>query len=205
MPKFSIIMQSFLGQYKDAASNREEKIVRAIDSVIAQSFKDWELIVVADGCEKTFSIIENKYPDAKQIDCFLIAKQVIWSGSARNFGISQAKGEFIIYLDIDDYFGVDHLRIINEQIQDKDWVWFNDLVKTNGKEVERTAMINQKFQHGTSNICHTRSLNARWTSVGYGYDDWGLVQHLLRLSNNYAKINTPQYVVCHVPKNKIDE
>lgn len=200
MPKFSIIMQCFLGEYKGAASNREEKLIRAIDSVIGQSMKDWEMIVVADGCEKTFDIIEGKYAKEKRIDCFLIKKQAIWSGGARNFGLKKANGDLVVYLDADDCFGSDHLKIISEEAKDFDWVWFNDLVKTKESEKERQTFINQKFQHGTSNICHKRSLNAMWTSTGYGYDDWGLVQHLLKLSKNYIKIKTPQYVVCHIPK-----
>ena len=44
--KFSVIMASTLAEYGGAASRRDEKIVRAIDSVIAQTFTDWELIVV---------------------------------------------------------------------------------------------------------------------------------------------------------------
>jgi glycosyltransferase involved in cell wall biosynthesis len=197
-------MQSYLGPYKDAATNREEKILRAINSVITQSFKDWELIIIADGCEKTFDIVEANYGDNKQIDCFLVTKQTMWSGSARNFGISRATGEYIVYLDIDDYFGVDHLRTISDNLGGRDWVWFNDLVKTNTSAVERQAIITQRYQYGTSNLCHKRLLEARWTSVGYGQDDWSIGVHLLKLSKNYIKIPTPQYVVCHIPKQKLD-
>lgn len=196
-------MQCFLGEYKGAAKNREQKLLRAIDSVLVQSFTDWELIVVADGCEKTFELIEKNYSGNNKIDCFLIQKQTIWSGSARNFGLKKASGEWIVYLDADDILGPNHLSIIKDEVANYDWIWFNDLVKGEKKNIERTALINQKFQHGTSNIAHKKSLGALWTAVGYGYDDWGLVQHLLKLSKNYSKIKTPEYVVCHIPK-KLD-
>lgn len=201
MPKFSIIMQSFLGDYKGAASNREEKLKRAILSVLAQSFSDWELIVVADGCDKSFDIVAN-YSDSR-IDCFLLAKQTMWSGACRNFGISKATGEYIVYLDADDYFGVDHLKKISTGMGENDWVWFDDHVKTKSSTIERTALINQKYQHGTANVCHKRSINANWSITGYGQDDWGLTQSLMRASKNYTKIGTPEYIVCHIP-NKID-
>lgn len=197
--RFSIIMQSFLGDYKFAATNREAKLVRAIDSVIAQTFTDWELIIIADGCEKTFDIVEEKYKPNLNIDCRLINKQTIWGGAQRNYGISLTKGELICYLDNDDYFGENHLQIINDNIGELDWAFFNDICE--GKE--RESVIQVKGNYGTSNIVHKKSLGAKWTSYGYGTDDWGLVEHLKKLSSNFGKIRTAEYIVCHIP-NRLD-
>ena len=44
----SVIMPSYLGAYKNAAKDRDRKIVRAINSVVRQTYKDWELIIIAD-------------------------------------------------------------------------------------------------------------------------------------------------------------
>lgn len=203
MPKFSIIMQCYLGSYPNAASDRENKLIRAIDSIISQTYKEWELIVIADGCEKTFEIVSEKYANNNKVDCRLIQKQIIWGGGPRNYGISQAKGEYIVYLDADDFFIKDHLQKIIESIGNYDWAYFNDFVKTKGGEVERECIINSKYQFGTSNIIHRRSLNAQWTSFGYANDDWGLVEHLKKLSKNYGKINGG-YVVCHIFQKGID-
>lgn len=199
--RFSVIIPSFLGQYEHAASNREMKLQRAIDSVLAQSFQNFEIMVVADGCEKTFNIIEEKYFEVENIDCLLIRKQPLWSGSPRNYGINKAKGEYIIYLDADDVWGADHLNIINSELtanNNPDWVWFNDLLKKkDGSQYERQILINQRFQNGTSNICHKRSLVLQWRGTGYGLDDWSVVQQLQRYPKN-VKIKTPQYIVCHL-------
>jgi glycosyltransferase involved in cell wall biosynthesis len=203
MPKFSVIMQCFLGEYKNAASDREYKLDRAIQSVSCQSYKDWEMIIIADGCERTFEIVETLHSRKKQIECYLISKQPMWSGACRNFGISKAKGEWIVYLDADDFWGIDHLKKLDEHLGESDWVWFNDLVMTPKGTIERTALINQRFQHGTANIAHRRSLQAKWDTAGYGHDDRGFVESLKRASNNYTKISTPEYVVCHIP-GKID-
>lgn len=200
--KFSIILQSYLGEYQGAASNREAKLLRAVDSVLAQSLQDFELIVVADGCDKTFDIISNQYKDKNNVDCYLIQKQPLWSGYARNFGITKAKGEFIVYLDGDDYFGVDHLKKIADQLEQNVWVYFNDTLNTPKGLVERACIIKQKFQSGTSNICHRRSINVKWSGGQYGYDDYSIVQALLKFPD-YKRIETPEYIVCHIPR-KLD-
>lgn len=202
MPKFSVIMQCYLGDYKGAAKDREAKLIRAVNSVLNQSFKGWELIVVADGCERTFEIIGGQFTAG--IECYLVSKQPMWSGACRNFGISKAKGDWIVYLDADDYIGPDHLSTINANTGDNDWVWFNDFIKLGeNKTMERTALINQRFQHGTANIAHRRSIG-KWDTAGYGHDDRGFIESLKRASKSYEKIQTPEYVVCHIP-GKIDQ
>lgn len=213
-PKFSLIMQCYLGDYPTAASNREEKLIRAIDSALAQTFKDWELIIVADGCEKTFDIVQEKYSANENIDCRLITKQTTWGGAARNYGLKIAKGELVCYLDSDDVFGPNHLQIINDNIGSYDWAYFNDFVynkiNTTGapanleKNIERDCVIQVKNQFGTSNIVHKLSLGAMWSGIGYAQDDWALVEHLKKLSSNYGKIKTPEYIVCHIHQTGID-
>jgi glycosyltransferase involved in cell wall biosynthesis len=55
--RFSIIVASNLGNYaSNLAKDRDKKIVRMIESVMVQTFQDFELIIVADGCEKTIEI-----------------------------------------------------------------------------------------------------------------------------------------------------
>ena len=96
-------MPSYLGDYPNAASNREFKLKRAIESFLAQ--KIGELIVVADGCPKTVEIASN-YPVVVK----LINKQQNFSGKPRNIGIKLALYDYIAYLDADDVMGQDHIR-----------------------------------------------------------------------------------------------
>ena len=123
--KFSIIIASYLGDYRNAAKDRELKIVRAVNSVLKQSYQDFEIIVVADGCERTVEIMEQ-FTDLR-IKTYLIDKCKMWSGEPRNTGIENAKGEFILYLDIDDLFGGNHLQDIAAGLNGYDWVWFDDV------------------------------------------------------------------------------
>ena len=93
MVRFSVIIPAY---------NSSGYIGKSIDSVKAQSFDDYELIIV-DDCSnddgKTVSEIKSHlYPKAR-----LIEKETnTHSGGARNVGIENAKGEYIIFLDSDD-------------------------------------------------------------------------------------------------------
>lgn len=206
-PLFSIVMPSFLGPYKTAAKDREKKILRAVDSVLNQSIREWELLIVADGCEKTFEIVSSQYINDDRINCFLIEKQPLWSGGPRNVGIKNATADYIVYLDIDDYYGQNHLKIIHQGIQDAgnpDWVWFNDYVgEKSGRfhEVERNIL--KKYDHGTCNICHSKSMDIYWPEQGNYLHDFDFIGRLKSVSDNYIRIATPEYYVCHIP-NKLD-
>ncbi len=198
MPKFTIILQSFLGEYPGCARDRDIKFARAVDSVLSQTFTDWELIVIADGCNDTFDIIENNYKDSR-ITCYLIKKQPLWSGSARDLGKLEAKGDYCLYLDSDDLYSKDHLQIINDQLGSEDWVWYNDFIH-NGKEwKERECNIKRIGMNGTSNVCFKRELEVVWSGyTGYAHDYYFNVQLFKNYPNN-KKINTPGYYVCHLP------
>lgn len=184
----------------------EQKIVRAIESVLGQTFTDWELIVVSDGCDKTVEIVKPIfYEYIPKIRLIQIPKQKTWSGAVRNAGIFKADGEIITYLDTDDKLGANHLQIINDNFGDADWVFFND-TKWNGKGfVENKCNMNVAGQCGTSNFAHKRSLGVYWNDDTYLHD-LRMIQSLKRASSNYKVIPCGEYQVCHVPfgKNKLD-
>lgn len=73
-------------------------VARAIDSVLAQSFRDFELIVVDDGSTDATAEVLSRYGSALQI----ISKPNGGMSSARNAGIGAAKGYYVAFLDADD-------------------------------------------------------------------------------------------------------
>ncbi len=83
------------------AYNAEEYIARSIDTALAQSFPDMEVIIVDDGStDQTRKIIrwyEEKYPQVK-----LLCQPNEGQASARNTGIKQAAGDYIGFMDSDD-------------------------------------------------------------------------------------------------------
>lgn len=198
MPKFSIIMQSYLGDYPGAAKDREKKFIRAIDSCINQIFEDWELIIVSDGCEKTFELASNLKDN--RVSCYFIPKQPIWSGTARDIGKLEAKGDYCLYLDTDDYYSKEHLESISSQLGNHDWVFYDDFIWVNNNWKVRVCNIKRIGQNGTSNVCFKRELNVSW-SVYTGYaHDYFFNQQLVKQYPNCAKINNTGYYVCHLPE-----
>jgi glycosyltransferase involved in cell wall biosynthesis len=84
--------------------NRADTLSRAIDSVIAQTFLDWELVVVDDGSvDGTPHILEEYH--ARLVSRFISVRQGNRGCSAaRNRGIELCRGRFVAFLDSDDEF-----------------------------------------------------------------------------------------------------
>lgn len=201
--KISVIMPSYLSPLKTSGRNLENKFIRAVKSVKDQSYQDWELIIVADGCEKTVLIYNQCFVDSK-IKLIYSLKQPPFSGMIRNCGLDIASGDVVCYLDADDCFGTDHLKNIATGIKDNQWVWFDDFSYKPDLAVfqQRRCNIHQAYQHGTSNIAHRRDLSVNWPGVNqYGHDDMMFIRILRRTYQKYEKIEGGQYYVCHVPKN----
>jgi len=197
MVKISIIMPSYLGAYKGAAIDRDKKIVRAIKSVENQTYEDWELIVVADGCNETKKKIKEIWWYEPKVKGFLIPKQKLWSGKPRNIGIEKATGEYICYLDIDDLFGRNHLLSIANNFNGKDWYSFNDFIWDKSHFRARKCNIHRMGMCGTSNIIHKKI--AFWNEKPtYGHD-WRFIRTLRAKSKSYQYIKAGEYFVCHIP------
>jgi len=81
--------------------NKQNCIERAIKSVLSQTFTDFELLVINDGSTDQSDEIVKEIKDNRLI---LINKQNGGVSTARNKGVDAAKGEWIIFLDADDYF-----------------------------------------------------------------------------------------------------
>jgi glycosyltransferase involved in cell wall biosynthesis len=181
----------------NSASDPETKFMRAVDSFINQTFKDAELIIVADGCRIAERIYLEYYRHLSYIRFKYIDKQTLYSGVVRQTGIEMAVGEIICYLDHDDMFGKEHLAIINENFDTEkyDWIYYDDFIIN----PDGTIIIREVHQEvcyiGTSSISHKRNVNVVWGNK-YGHDWYMIEKYLLPLSKN-IKISTPQYYVCH--------
>lgn len=102
-PKFSVIIPTY---------NREDFIKKSVDSVINQSFRNFELIVVDDGSTDNTGKILNKYLD----ELVYIYQENKGPSSARNKGLEKSQGEYIAFLDSDDRWTHDKLKETNKCI-----------------------------------------------------------------------------------------
>ena len=90
------------------AFNAEATIQRAVDSVLAQTFRSYEIIVVDDGSkDMTSELVAGYYSD--KIRLFRLSRNLGESG-AMNTGIAEAKGELIAFLDADPIHNVQKAR-----------------------------------------------------------------------------------------------
>lgn len=192
--KFTVIMASLLSDYPGSATGKDKKLIRAIQSVLDQTYMNFELIVVADGCALTEFVVNHNFTD-KRIKLIRVERKELWSNTPRNTGIAAAKGKYIIYIDNDDKWGPDHLRKIDDQMDNtENWLYYNDL-RWNGTEfIERQIDITLYGHCGTSNICHASRLSMKWERAGYGHD-YLFIKQLRKLEGK--KIETPEYFVCH--------
>jgi glycosyltransferase involved in cell wall biosynthesis len=92
--------------------NRAPLISETLDSIIAQSYQNWECIVIDDGSvDNTLEILENFHEKDKRIRYYtrpLGLKK--GANSCRNYGFVRSKGDYIIWFDSDDLMTPDHLE-----------------------------------------------------------------------------------------------
>lgn len=88
--------------------NRASTIKRAIDSVLGQTYQDFELIVVDDGSTDDTQQIVDSYKDSRVR--YLKTEERRGANHARNVGIQNAKGEYIAFQDSDDLWFKDKLE-----------------------------------------------------------------------------------------------
>ena len=130
--KFSIIIPVY---------NVEKYIVKCIESVINQTYKNYEIIIVNDGTkDKSINLIKN-------YNITLINQKNQGLSVARNNGIKKATGDYILFLDSDDYLEPELFEKLNENITNKP-----DLVRFQIQEVSENNKITKYNEKSFSNL-----------------------------------------------------
>jgi glycosyltransferase involved in cell wall biosynthesis len=123
--------------------NRAQRLGKAIDSVLAQSHQDFELIVVDDGSEdNTDELIENY-----NSDIVYIRQENSGAAAARNRGIEKARYNLLAFLDSDDWFAENKLKT---QIQAMNRNPSCLISHTNEIWYRNGQILNQKLKHKKS-------------------------------------------------------
>lgn len=101
--------------------NKEKSIASAIESVLNQTYKDWELIIVDDGStDKSLGVVKDFVSRLKIEDWRLkiLTKPNGGVSSARNMGIMEAKSDYVELLDADDIWHPDFLKEMVRLMED---------------------------------------------------------------------------------------
>lgn len=93
--------------------NKGELVGRALDSVLAQSFGDFEVVVVDDGSTDNSVEVVNRYRSRfDEGRLCVVSQRNAGVGAARNRGIAVARGEYVTFLDADDEWKEGHLQTL---------------------------------------------------------------------------------------------
>ena len=199
-PFFTIVMQTTLRDYAGASANRPDKLRRAIDSVLNQSYTNFELLILCDNCRESF-IIATEYTD-ERVSVYDIHRKEIgkWFSYCRNYGIQAAMGEYIMYIDNDDIYKPDYLKELHNEIMHDfaDWYVVDNMELRNNKWFYKRVNLVPNSA-GTANIVHKASIRSRWPSSGtYGTEDWRFIRSIMGEDGTHRHLDIAGYYICHI-------
>ncbi len=111
MAKVSIIVPIY---------NVEKYLPKCLDSLVNQTLDDIEIILVNDGSTDNSGIIAKQYYENHKNKIKYLEKENGGLSDARNFGIPYATGEYIAFLDSDDYIEIDSYKKMHEKAKEED-------------------------------------------------------------------------------------
>lgn len=130
IPKVSIIVPVY---------NVEKFLCRCIDSILAQTFQDFELLLIDDGTPDKSGVICDEYTK-KDNRIRVFHKKNGGVSSARNLGLDNAKGEWITFVDADDWVKENYLKIFYDNS-------YCDLIICGHEKFGNSNTIQQLNQH----------------------------------------------------------
>lgn len=93
--------------------NKEKQIAKTLQTVLNQTYQDFEIVIVNDGSTDGSVDEVKKFLNPR---IRLINQKNGGVSAARNRGIEEAKGEYIAFLDADDLWDIDHLEVLYQLI-----------------------------------------------------------------------------------------
>lgn len=139
--KVSVIMPTY---------NAEKYIKDAIDSVINQTYKNWEIIIVDDNSEdNTEEIVKEIISNNKNIS-YIKLNENMGAATTRNKAMELSSGRFLAFLDSDDIWAIDKLEVqISYMIKNKCAISYSDyeLISDDGYSLHKVIRVPQKLTY----------------------------------------------------------
>lgn len=152
--KFSIVIPVY---------NVEKYINRCLDSIIDQTYHNYEVIIVNDGTKDNSQNIIDKFCKKDQrFKSFM--KENGGLSDARNYGIKYVTGDYIIFIDSDDYIEKDLLFMLNKIVENEkpDIIRYNlNIVDEDGKLINKNSDIKDSGDI-VKNILSNRFIEPSW-------------------------------------------
>lgn len=121
---------------------------RCLDSIIQQSFRDWQLILVDDASTDGTAAICDKYAKREHRIQTIHLKDNRGLSAARNAGLAKARGEYVTFVDSDDYLAEETLKILFEMLSfhpDYDLLEYPAYVHFGGSDMHRLQLPRKEY------------------------------------------------------------
>lgn len=173
--------------------NAERYLEKSLESIVNQTYKNIEIILINDGSTDNSMAIAQKYKD-NDTRVTLLEIENSGPGVARNLGIEKSKGDYISFVDADDCLLDDSIEILLNQALDGDY----DVVSGNHYRVAgETTVAKTNYQSGKLNRNGTKEEKKRYdifkTSSGFGYI-WGKLYKKSFIMKNKIEFNRDRKV-----------
>ena len=153
--------------------NAEHTISRAIKSITSQEFDNLEIIIVNDGStDQSFKICNELSIDNQMIRLF--HRENAGVSTARNYGIEQARGKYITFLDADDYYSENFFKIITSEIEENTQLllYGYNIVRNGVPMVSRLPLKENvqfrnkyEFRETAVTLISNEMINAPWNKI----------------------------------------
>lgn len=156
-PFFSIVVPTY---------NRAERLRNALDSILDQHYKEFEIIVVDDGSTDNTGEVVNRLASINPCIKYF-HKENEERSIARNYGIARASGKYISFLDSDDVLYSNHLTVAHDLLQRNGFPEVGHLgfecIKENGEIILRRNTFDESFKKKLikENILHGNAIFIR--------------------------------------------
>lgn len=183
--------------------NQESFLAETLDSVLAQSYENWECIIVNDGSTDLSENIIDRYID-KDSRFLKINQPNSGLAQSRNNGIKSAKGIYILPLDGDDKIGKDYLKLAKntfENYPEAKLVYCkaqffgnkNEVWKLSKYDYEDLIFVNCIFCSAIFKKDDFTKTSGYDVNMKFGYEDWEFWIQLLDKKSIVIQLNSIQF------------
>ena len=187
--------------------NVEKYLDKCLNSLVNQTSNNFEVIIVNDGTKDNSQIIIDKYVKENH-NFYSYIKENGGLADARNYGLSKATKEYIMFIDSDDYVNSDLIEECEKKLELADLIIFeyNQIDLRNNKiEIitnkfiedkiytlsEYPNLINNISNCAWNKIYHRRLFNNIKYPIGYLYEDLGTTYKIINEAKKITFINKP--------------
>lgn len=187
--------------------NTEKYLMRCLESVARQTYKDFECIVVDDGSDDS-SLTLAKSIESKDKRFRVYTKKNGGVSSARNYGIEKARGEYLYFMDSDDELFDDTLSVLINKMTDGvdlvigGMVWYDekgDVIYSTKGDVEMTTTPKEAMDIVASPSKYYRTMGMPWMNL---FKRTIIMESFLRFGEHLSILEDLPFLVSYICKCK---